>query len=174
MKSILTTLFFCCFLIIQSQAQSVNLYLNGGAIGYSEGESYPVAGLGLEVKASKRWTVFGDFNFGSKSNVNFNSTLVDRSIRSIESGVRFYFKDAFRGFNISTFGVYGVEKVDPVENVIVPHDWRSADRTGVGLALGYKTILVNGLSAGFNSALSSSFQNNASRFQFQLQLGYSF
>lgn len=155
-------------------AQEFNVHLNTGAEGFTEGEIYPVLGFGIEAKASKRWTVFGEFDYGSKMNSSLGGFLVDRSMYSIQPGIRRYFKNNMSGFNLSFYGTYARETIDPQENNTLSPSQLSSDRTGLGIGLGYVARLSNNLTLGFDSGLANTFDDDSGRFHLRLQLGYTF
>ena len=158
----------------QVNAQGFNVHLNTGAIGFGERQVYPAYGFGLEAQASNRWTVFGEFDFGIKTNSSLQGFLVNRHLFSLQPGVRRYFKSNMSGFNISFFGVYSREIVDPQELNTIANSLLGSDKTGLGLGFGYVARLANNLTLGFDSGLAPTFEDNGTRFHFKLQLGYIF
>lgn len=160
--------------LLQVHAQGFNVHLNTGAIGFSEGQVYPAFGFGVEAQASRRWTVFGEFDFGMKSNSSLQGFLVNRNLFCIQPGVRRYFKGDMSGLNISLFGAYSRETIDPQEINTIPASLLGSDKTGLGFGLGYVARLPNNLTLGFDSGLGATFEDNDSRFYFRLQFGYIF
>ncbi len=163
-------LFFCTSL---ASAQDLKLHLSVGGQGMAEGELYPTLGAGIEARASRRWTVFGDFDYGLSDNTTLDGNLVDRTMLSIQPGVRWYFREAYRGLNVSVFGSYFRENTDPAGIISIPNEDRTNDDLGVGFGLGYGAKLPNGLTLGFNSGIVRSGEDDSS-IHFRLQLGYLF
>ncbi len=176
MKKVFLLFPFLLLFIQQAGAQgSLNARVNLGATGFVEGETYPVFGLGIEARAARRWTIFGEFEYGFKSDGTAFGILVDRSILSIQPGVKFYFAEALKGFNLSLFGTYAHERMEPAYDGDIPPAAYSQDRAGIGLGVGYMTTLTNRLSLGFDTGLAQTFgDSDNGRYQFRLQIGYSF
>lgn len=173
MKNIYLTLLMCLSISMAS-AQDLKLHLNIGGQGTVEGgELYPTIGTGVEARASKRWTVFGDFDYGVSNNTALNGNLVDRTMLSLQPGVRWYFREAYRGLNVSVYGSYYRENSDPAGNNTIPIGDRSNDNLGLGFGLGYGAKLSNGLTLGFNSGVVRTGDEDAI-LHFRLQLGYIF
>lgn len=152
MRLLLPFLFLSLWANAQDFSPSVSIRLAGEARLYDElDDVVPTGGLGIEAKMSSKWTIVGDFTWGSFENINVFTARPD---------LRYYFKESFKGFFIKA-GV-GYVSFSAEENTILPFpfdpdDGRDVNFLTLHTGLGFSTIVLERWNAGLHLSLGGAF-----------------
>lgn len=164
---------FSLFIFNFSHAQVFNTSLGFGYDAISEGSGYPSFSVGVEGAGSSRWSVSGDFNYGTVSNDTKGGVLVDRSRYTFETNANFYFNRVLQGFFLSGGGFFGADNLTAVGAASLPTSDLNSQHAGLQFGLGFSQQVSQTLNMSLVTRLGNDFySDDNSRLFLGFKVGY--
>ncbi len=173
MRTIILTLSLFMIVASSAYAQVFNTNLGFGYNAMVENSGFPSINIGVEAAGSSRWSVSGDFSYGSISNGTFGSVLVDQNRYTFETNANFYFNRVLQGFFLSGGGFYGADRINPVGAESIPNSARRNQHAGMQFGFGFSQQFSSNLNMSLVSRIGNNFyRGDDSRLYLGFRMGY--